>query len=453
MSKFRYTLLIGLLSLLSFNMNGQSSSNISLVYHWQDTTFPQGPQYEQTYNEIWGFVQGGKEYAVIGSGFGTHIFDVTTTGAEYQVDFVPGAHSDSTVVHRDYHDYNGYLYAVCDEGPSSLQIIDLQYLPDSVHLVYDQQTFFTRAHNIFIDTAHGVMYTASQKHISGNDPVVSYSLSNPTNPVMIHQHVMPGGTHDLYVWNDTMYAHDGNAGFDMFTNAKSTSPVFLGSYVSPGYNHSGWLDRERRVYYNATETHGVPIKAFDVSDPANISTISNFACNSDTSTIVHNLMYKDNLLFASYYYDGMYVFDVSDPANPAIAGYYDTYPGPNTHNFRGCWGVYCFLPSGKILASDMQSGLYVFDISQITTVMSHRKVISSVTIHPNPSNGFFSFDTKNIEPEVLELYSVTGKLLERQRLVPNQTSVLLEESISSGVYLLKFISGQNSVTEKLVVKR
>lgn len=442
-----------LLWVTPFIITGQTSSNISLIYHWQDTTLPQGPQYEQTYNEIWGFVHGGREYAVLGSSFGTYIFDVTTSGAEYQVDFVPGAHADSTVVHRDYHDYNGYLYAVCDEGPSSLQIIDLQYLPDSVQLVYDQQTFFTRAHNIFIDTAHGVLYTASQKHISGNDPVVSYSLANPINPTMIHQHIMPGGTHDLYVWNDTMYAHDGNSGFDMFANASSTSPVFLGSYVSPGYNHSGWLDRERKVYYNATETHGVPIKAFDVSDPSNISTISNFACNSDTSTIVHNLMYKDDLLFASYYYDGMYVFDVSDPANPTIAGYYDTYSGPNTHNFRGCWGVYCFLPSGKILASDMQTGLYIFDISAIAGVKEIEGEEKSIVVQPNPNNGQFTFEVKDFEPTSIELFSISGKLLCTISLSPNQRSVSFEVEITSGMYFAKFINGHREETHKLLVKR
>ncbi len=30
------------------------------------------------------------------------------------------------VIHRDYHDFDGYLYIVCDEGSSStLQIVDI----------------------------------------------------------------------------------------------------------------------------------------------------------------------------------------------------------------------------------------------------------------------------------------------------------------------------------------
>ena len=44
--------------------------------------------------------------------------------------------------HRDYHDYQAYLYAVSDEGASSLQIIDMSTLPDSVSLVYDSSDLF-----------------------------------------------------------------------------------------------------------------------------------------------------------------------------------------------------------------------------------------------------------------------------------------------------------------------
>jgi hypothetical protein len=59
----------------------------------------------------------------------------------------------------------------------------------------------------------------------------------------------------------------------------------------------------------------------------------------------------------------MRALDVHNPANPMELGFYDTYtanpdtvPGP----FGGCWGVYPYFPSGKIIASDMQSGLFVF---------------------------------------------------------------------------------------------
>jgi len=41
-------------------------------------------------------------------------------------------------------------------------------------------------------------------------------------------------------------------------------------------------------------------------------------------------------------------------------GYFDTYTPSNSAGFNGAWGVYPFLPSGNILVSDINSGLYVF---------------------------------------------------------------------------------------------
>ena len=45
------------------------------------------------------------------------------------------------------------IYIVCDEGNSStLQIIDISNLPNSVTTVYDSDSLFQKSHNIFIDT-------------------------------------------------------------------------------------------------------------------------------------------------------------------------------------------------------------------------------------------------------------------------------------------------------------
>ncbi|MBK9258031.1 MAG: hypothetical protein IPM42_21485 [Saprospiraceae bacterium] len=47
--------------------------------------------------------------------------------------------------------------------------------------------------------------------------------------------------------------------------------------------------------------------------------------------------------------------------NPEIVAYYDTEPSNTNYNqnYAGAWGVYPYLPSGSILASDIQNGLFV----------------------------------------------------------------------------------------------
>ena len=67
--------------------------------------------YNNTYNECWGFEINGSEIAVIGSTAGTHFFDVTNPTNSSEVAFVAGAYTGTGVIHRDYHDFQGYLYA------------------------------------------------------------------------------------------------------------------------------------------------------------------------------------------------------------------------------------------------------------------------------------------------------------------------------------------------------
>ena len=101
-------ILITVIALISISAKAQQTG--TLLYNWQDTTLIPSWQYDNTYNEIWGVQINGVEIAIIGSTAGTHFFDVTDPLTASQVDSVAGAYTGSDVVHRDYHDYNGYLY-------------------------------------------------------------------------------------------------------------------------------------------------------------------------------------------------------------------------------------------------------------------------------------------------------------------------------------------------------
>ncbi|MBN7828087.1 choice-of-anchor B family protein, partial [Bowmanella dokdonensis] len=63
--------------------------------------------------------------------------------------------------------------------------------------------------------------------------------------------------------------------------------------------------------------------------------------------------------YMSNYERGLTVLDISDPTQPTQAGLFDTYPASDQTTFNGAWGVYPFLPSGLILVSDINSGLYI----------------------------------------------------------------------------------------------
>jgi len=60
----------------------------------------------------------------------------------------------------------------------------------------------------------------------------------------------------------------------------------------------------------------------------------------------------------SYYVDGTRILDISDPVNPVEVGFYDT--SDLTGLYDGNWGTYAYLPSGYIISSDRQNGLFIF---------------------------------------------------------------------------------------------
>ena len=405
------------------------SYQLSLLYNWQDTTLIPSWQYDNTYNEIWGVQINGVEIAIIGSTAGTHFFDVTDPATANQVDFVDGAYTGNDVVHRDYHDYNGYLYVVCDEGnTSTLQIIDMSNLPNSVSVVYDSNVLFTKSHNIFIDTATAKLYVCAVKHTNPNNfssAMEVYSLANPVSPILLYTYNNVGHVHDAYVRNDTAYLNCGNDGFrivdfhylDLPGGIAPTELASLTSYPDAGYNHSGWLNDDGTVYVMLDENHGYDIKLLDVSDFNNITVLSTFNSGVDTNSMAHNAIIKDDWLFVSYYHDGLRIFNITDPTNPFEVLYYDTYLPNNHSSYKGAWGVYPFWNTNNfafssILVSDMQTGLYVFSGAFPLAVNNLEPATSLV--FPNPAKNHFTIE--NREATSIVLYDFLGKRVLQQKL-------------------------------------
>ena len=326
------------------------SDNINLLFNWSDSTLPIN-SLGGSYTDVYGVAINGGEYAVIGSTMGAHIIDVTNPSQSYEAAFVPGAFQGSLVTHRDYFHMDNYLYAVCDQGSSTLQIIDLSNLPNSVTIIYDTDSLISTTHNIFIDTLNKKLYTTSGK---------VFDISDPINPSFLFH--MGFFYHDLYVENDTGYFNCFSNGLQIY-EMTTNSPQYLASltsYPDQGTNHSGW--KKDSIYIMADENGGLSLKVIDVSDLNNLQVIALFNSGVLPSPAVpHNLIIQDNFVYVSYYCDGLQVFDISNPNNPIKAGYYDTYPSIYCSGFKGNWGVDPLLPSGIILVSDVQSGLFVLE--------------------------------------------------------------------------------------------
>lgn len=342
---------------------GQLATQATMLDNWHDDSIVPTSFYNNRYNECWGVGINGHEYGILGSTAGLHFIDVTNPSDVFEAFRVAGASSGANLVHRDMKDYHGYLYCVADEGSSAkLQIIDMTDLPNSVNQVYSSNEFVVTAHDLYIDTSQAKLYLLGA---GGQTKVLD--ISNPVQPVLLASYpnanyYMPY-THDGFIKDNIGFFNCGGSGLWIIDFTVPTAPVTLSTltaYTDAGYNHSGWMTPDGNYYILCDETHGAKVKILDITDlsaPLEVATIEPGIWASE---IPHNVITRGNFAYFSYYYDGLEVWDISNPLNPQRAYYYDTYPGTNVASYAGAWGVNPNLPSGNILISDMQGGLFVF---------------------------------------------------------------------------------------------
>lgn len=342
------------------------SENVNLLSNWSDSSLGING-FGGSYTDVYGYENNGREYAIIGSTFGAHFIDVTNPTEVVELTRIAGAYSASNVTHRDYHIMGKYLYAVCDQGASSLQIMDLSNLPNSVEVVYDSDELLTRSHNIFIDTVTHKLYSCSTKGYDElnnywTSSLCVYDLSNPIQPSLLHNmnEIIPN-THDIWVDSDTAFINCPGTGTLVWEFSGTPTQLSLfNSYPDFGTNHSGWKSDD--VYVFAEENNGYDLKVVDATDVMNLELLSTFNSEVNEYSIAHNLMIRDDLVYLSYYWDGLQVFDISNPENPVRVAFYDTYEPENFGGYNGAWGVYALLPSGNVLISDIANGLFVLEV-------------------------------------------------------------------------------------------
>jgi choice-of-anchor B domain-containing protein len=306
------------------------------------------------YNDIWGYVDGnGIEYALLGCGTGTAIIRVDNPTQPQEVAYIIGPTSSW----RDIKTHGTYAYIVT-EGTGTgrgLQIVDLSQLPATATLVNTLETWFTRAHNIYVD--NGYAYVIGTNNGGGMHIL---DLSNPTNPTRTAYYTGSQYIHDVYVWNDTVVACAEDT-YDLVDVTNKTNPVLISSSQSlPGiYAHSGWMTEDKRYFIACEEFNVRDITVWDLVDRSSWNLVLSSWQIPGASSIVHNLFIKGNYAHISYYTSGYVVLDISDPLNPQLVGQYDTYPSSNGGTYNGAWGCYSYLPSGNTIISDIETGLYV----------------------------------------------------------------------------------------------
>ena len=315
-------------------------------------------------SDIWGYVTpSGHEYAIVGNQNGTSIVDISTDPSNpTEVFFSPGA----TTIWRDMKVYGTTAY-ITNEGDNGLKIIDLSPLPGPLTNANVTQFTgvnyqFTTAHNIFIDVPAGRAYVTGANNGEGGAIILDLTQDqlNPVELGRYNDYYM----HDIYVRNDTLWGGAINDGF--FTVVDVSDPMnctTMATQITPStFSHNVWLSDDGATLYTTDEVADAYIAAYDVSDINNISETDRIQSSPGEDVIPHNVfVHNTNFLVTSYYRDGVTIHDCTNPNNLVEVGFYDTSPAFTGDGFNGCWGVYPYLPSGLIIASDIENGCFVLN--------------------------------------------------------------------------------------------
>ena len=346
------TLIVTLLSITSF-----SQLNTILLSH---VNYQQ--LHQANLNDVWGYVdETGKEYAIVGTTEGTSILDVSDPTSPIEIFWIAGSSS----IWRDPCVQGDYAY-VTTEANDGLLIIDLSPLPSSS--VLPTSTYFgtttpqlLSAHTCFVDE-NGFAYVFGSNRGNGGALILDVQ-TNPMQPTEVgffdNWYV-----HDGFVRNDTMFlAHISDGFVSLVDVSDKANPILLGTKNTPNnFSHNIWPSDDGQTVFTTDEVSGAFLAAYNISDPQNIVEIDRIQNSPGQGVIPHNAHVRGNHLISSYYSDGIVVHDITYPDNMVKVAEFDTYP-TQTSGFDGCWGVYPFLPSGNLLASDITEGLFIIGLN------------------------------------------------------------------------------------------
>lgn len=335
-------------------------------------------------NDCWGYTSpSGREYALIGLSHGTGVVEVTDPGEPHLITVIGGPNS----LWRDIKVYEDHAYAV-SEGGSGIQVISLADIDSGVVTLVNTITTGgqPQTHNVALDTVQGYLYRCGGPdrglRIYALKPTALAPLASKSNPVFV------GSWDDRYVHDAEICTYDSGpyagktiafcctgfnsgwveTGLDVLdvTNPAAIINLDREFYPQAAYSHQCWLSEDRQYLYLNDEVAGSDYNInsrtviFNVADPANVSYVGQTFNSSPAVT--HNVYVRGSTLFAANYRSGIRVFDISNQTAPTEIAFFDTWPDDDGKSYNGLWSSYPYFPSGTIIGSDLERGLFVWKL-------------------------------------------------------------------------------------------
>ena len=180
------------------------------------------------------------------------------------------------------------------------------------------------------------------------------------------------------------------------TNKNNPQMLSREGYGNAQYTHQGWLTEDQEYfifndeldeYYGSPKTRTHVMKVTSLTNP----TYEGFHAGR-TAAIDHNLYVLGDLVYQANYRAGMNVLKIGnlDDADFAEIGYFDIFPSSDSNSFNAAWSTYPYYPSGNVVVSGIEQGLFVLKF-----------VLPEPTLSPAPSSAPTSCDGDDISITIL----------------------------------------------------
>ncbi len=335
-------------------------------------------------NDSWGWVDPttDKEYALMATDANVAFVDITDTTNPIYLGNVPTATVSSPW--RDVKVYKDHAFIVADNaGNHGLQVFDLTRLRNVAN---PPETFTPDAHFTGFGSAHNVVIneTSGYAYIVGTNRAGTFAggplfinIRDPLTPIDEGGFGEGGYSHDAQVitYNgpDTDYtgreiligSNENEVVIADVTDKSNPVKISDISYNNVGYTHQGWFTEDLNYFILGDETDERDIGnntrtiVFDFSDLDAPSFHMDYF--GAFTAIDHNGYVIGDTFYQASYRAGVRMIDISEIANSTMTeiGFFDTHPENNGVGFDGAWNVYPYLPSGNIIVSDIERGLFV----------------------------------------------------------------------------------------------
>jgi len=196
-------------------------------------------------------------------------------------------------------------------------------------------------------------------------------LSDPAKPVELGRWLTRelGGTftHDLFVRDGLAYLASWEAGLVVLDVSNPSKPVVKGHFTYDRMtSHSVWVGEVggRLVAAHGDEDFYSHLRMVDVDpkSPDYMKEIGGLMFRPQVS--IHNVMMVGNEVIAAHYQDGVRIFDVSDPTQPRLSAWFNTWRGTDDplagrSFYEGTCGV--DVVGNRIYVADIERDLMVLE--------------------------------------------------------------------------------------------